>query len=51
MLIDSPEFTEFIASRKRYYDAISTAYGVPEALWNQPRSSGLTLDTIREVSK
>ena len=50
-LLDSPEFKELIASHKRYMDAISTAYGVPEALWHQPKSSGLTLEMIKEASK
>lgn len=50
-LIDCPEFAEFVASRQRYYDVISAAYGVPEAIWNQSKSSGVALETIKEASK
>lgn len=37
MLIDSPEFKEFIAARQRYDDVTSIAYGVPESIWYQPK--------------
>ena len=49
-LFDAPEYKELVAAHKRYLDAISAAYGVPEAIWHQSQSSGLALETIKEAS-